>query len=58
MSRCCIFHFTESALGVAAVKLVVATHVDHWALEDLVSPLHATRFDINVAGENDYIRVG
>ncbi|MNL89175.1 hypothetical protein D3C87_2193420 [compost metagenome] len=37
---------------------MVSANVDHRALERVVRPNHAARFDINVAGENDYVRIG
>ncbi|MNI93060.1 hypothetical protein D3C73_1509500 [compost metagenome] len=43
-------------IDVATVVLVIAAHVDHRTLECVVCPLHATRFDINVTSEDDYVR--
>ncbi|MNP25906.1 hypothetical protein D3C76_1187330 [compost metagenome] len=57
MWRCRALHLPQRVINVATVKLVIATHVDHRALEHLVRPLHAARFDINVTGEDDYVSV-
>jgi hypothetical protein len=48
----------KRAINVAAVVLMVSANVDHRALECIVRPNHAARFDINVTSENDYVRVG
>jgi HSP20 family molecular chaperone IbpA len=36
---------------------MITAYIDHWALKNLACPFHAPRFDINVAGENYYVRV-
>ncbi|MCY1462345.1 hypothetical protein D9M71_801090 [compost metagenome] len=36
---------------------MISANVNHRALECVVRPNHAARFDINVAGEDDYVRV-
>ncbi|MNF01056.1 hypothetical protein D3C80_1999870 [compost metagenome] len=58
MRRCRVPHFLKCVINVAAVVLVVSTNVNHRALECVVCPGDSTRFDINVTGENDYVRVG
>ncbi|MNG22800.1 hypothetical protein D3C81_2267730 [compost metagenome] len=55
MRRCRLFHFAESALGVAAVVLMISTDVYHRTLEHFVSPFHTTRFQINVPREDDHV---
>ncbi|MNR30749.1 hypothetical protein D3C85_1482180 [compost metagenome] len=57
MGRCCLFHLLKRVINVAAVKLVVAAHVDHRMLECFVRPLHASRFRIDVACEDDNVRI-
>jgi hypothetical protein len=58
MWRCGVPHFLKRAINVAAVVLMVSANVDHRALECVVRPNHAARFDINVTSENDYVSVG
>jgi hypothetical protein len=56
MWGCGVSHFLKRAINVAAVVLMISANVNHRALECVVRPFHAARFDINVAGENDYVR--
>ncbi|KIR15512.1 hypothetical protein PFLU4_36000 [Pseudomonas fluorescens] len=57
MRRCRVLHFSKRVINVAAVVLMISAYVNHRALEDLISPLHPARFDINVARENHYVCV-
>ncbi|MNP65626.1 hypothetical protein D3C76_1612320 [compost metagenome] len=53
-----LLHLPQRVINVAAVVLMISANVNHRALECIVRPRDSTRFDINVTGENDYVRVG
>ncbi|MNR50949.1 hypothetical protein D3C85_1705420 [compost metagenome] len=57
MWRCGVLHFSKRALDVAAVVLMISAYVDHRALECVICPNHAARFDINIAGQDDNVRI-
>ncbi|CAI8908320.1 hypothetical protein EMIT0P218_30243 [Pseudomonas sp. IT-P218] len=54
---CGLFHFPQRVINVAAVVLMISANVNHRAMECVVRPSYAARFDINVSSENDYVRV-
>ena len=57
MGQCSVLHLSQCVTYVPAVVLMITAYIDHWALKNLACPFHAPRFDINVAGENYYVRV-
>ncbi|TWC22287.1 hypothetical protein FBY05_10778 [Pseudomonas sp. SJZ083] len=57
MWRCGVLHFSKRAIDVTAVKLMISANVNHRAMECVVRPSYAARFDINVTGQDDHIRI-
>lgn len=55
MWHCCVFYLPLRVINVTTVVLVISTHVDHWTMKCFVSPLNSTRFQIDIASEDNHV---